>query len=72
MAPIVMECPREDCDYATPNIEVLAAVEIFKAHTLQHNQQPVQQTQAKPRAEKVPGPQVKLWDRSRRVLVLQG
>ena len=55
MAPIVMECPTGGCNYVTPNIELLAAVEIIKVHKLY---QP--QVQTKPRAEKVPRPQIKM------------
>ena len=60
MAPLVMECPWEDCNYATPNIEVMAAIAVFNVHKLQHEAQPAVQVQAKPRAEKVPRPQIKL------------
>ena len=42
MAPTVMPCPVTGCQYATPEIELLAAVEIFKAHQLEHTQQPPQ------------------------------
>ena len=60
MAPLVMECPWEDCNYATRNIEVIAAIAVFNVHKLQHEAQPAAQVQAKPRAEKVPRPQIKL------------
>merc|ERR1712105_21246 len=64
MAPTVMACPVGGCQYTTPEIELLAAVEIFRAHQLEHTQQPPQvggqAVSVKPRAEKVPRPKIKL------------
>ena len=60
MAPTAMECPVGGCQYVTPEYEATVAVDILKIHSLEHSAQPVTQTQVKPRAEKVPRPQIKI------------
>ena len=66
MAPIAMPCEVLGCGYATAEFEPAVAVEILKLHHQTHHQpgaQPQVGGQAvptKPRAEKVPRPQIKL------------
>ena len=68
MAPTTYSCTATACEFVTPEAESAVAMELLKMH--HHNQhalvqQPTQAGgqaagQAKPRAEKVPRPQIKL------------
>ena len=67
MAPAGMElnCPKRGCQFVTPDMEAALAMEYLKLHQAnEHSEQPPQvggqAVSAKPRAEKVPRPQIKL------------
>ena len=67
MAPAGMEmsCTKGGCQFVTPDMEAALAMEYLKLHQAnEHSEQPPQvggqAVSAKPRAEKVPRPQIKL------------
>ena len=62
MAPASMElrCTKGGCQFVTPDMEPALAMEYMKQHRAdEHSEQPVLQAQTKPRAKKVPRPQIK-------------
>ena len=68
MAPTMYPCPAAACQFVTSEAEPEVAIQLLQLHDKQEHalvQQPIQAGaqaagQAKPRAEKVPRPQIKL------------
>ena len=52
----IIQCPIEDCEYKTPDVEAVIAAALITTHATSHG------SALAARAEKVKRPSVSIWD----------